>query len=191
MLGRRVLRGLETCPGAGSRKWGARCKRLAGRTEDSVASGGHATPASGSEGLTPQAVWKTWVMRQRRVSQPHPPRPPAPRAPGHGAGGAASQMPTGTSPSDPASVAEQGRNGGGVRKQSMKAAPPHRGRVQARKLDLAEPTSLGGKVSRPGPGVPEPQSPWDLGRGRVLLKQHTPGLGASPSASDFGTGAQK
>lgn len=47
----------------------------------------------------------------------------------------------------------------------MKPAPPHGGHFRTRKLDLAEPTSLREKVSRPGPGVPEPQSPWDLGGG--------------------------
>lgn len=60
VLGPGVLRGLETCPGADGRKWGARSKRLPGQTEGSMASGGHATPASGSEGLTLQAAWKTW-----------------------------------------------------------------------------------------------------------------------------------
>lgn len=72
VLGPGVLRGLETCLGAGGRKWGVRCKRFAGWTEDSVLPGGHATLASGSEGLTLQAAWQTWVIRQRRASHSSP-----------------------------------------------------------------------------------------------------------------------
>lgn len=52
VLGPGLLPGLETCLGAGGRKWGARCTRFAGWTENSVLSGRHAAPASGSDGLT-------------------------------------------------------------------------------------------------------------------------------------------
>lgn len=55
----------------------------------------------------------------------------------------------------------------------MKPAPPHGGHFRTRKLDLAEPTSLREKVSRPGPGVPEPQSPWDLGGDGALKTAHS------------------
>lgn len=162
VLGPGLPPGLETCLGAGGRKWGARCTRFAGWTENSVLSGRHAAPASGSDGLTLQAARRTWAIRQRRASQSSPASATRPAGPGHGTGGAPSQMPTGTSPGEPAPAARQGPSGA-VRKQAMKPAPPHGGRFRTRKLDLAEPTSLREKVSRPGPGVPEPQSPWDLG----------------------------
>lgn len=82
VLGPGLLPGLETCLGAGGRKWGARCTRFAGWTENSVLSGRHAAPASGSDGLTLQAVRRTWAIRQRRASQSSPAsatRPAGPR----------------------------------------------------------------------------------------------------------------